>query len=172
MSGTFSPQLEAALLNHVFGGPVFAKPSGIFVALFTVPPLVDGSGGVEVQIGFGGYSRQGVAFGTPTGSPPSMSNPLQVQWGSAGAPWGTITAGGLYDAPVGGSFFGGSLIVDPIDGVTPTPKVITTGDVFVIPPGNLVVGFTLPNIASFPGMRAAPVLAPIRGLVVPAGIPA
>ena len=141
MSGSFSTALEINLLNHVFGCIVYPSPTAVFIALFTSAPTADG-GGTEVT--GGAYVRMAAAFGPVTGAPPLMTNPAPIQWAAAQAPWGTLVAGGLFDAVTGGNFLGGAMLVDPSDGVTPQPKDIGSGDVFRIPLGNLIVGFAPP----------------------------
>jgi hypothetical protein len=158
MSGTFSLGLETALLNHVFAGTNYPPPAAIYIALYTAPPDSTGAGGTEVS--GGAYVRMSVAFGTPTGNPPLINNPAAVQWPAAQAVWGTIVAGGLFDAPSAGSFLGGAMLVDPADGVSLAPKAIGIGDVFRIPAGNLVVGFSAAPLATS-GIRTQGVVAPI-----------
>jgi hypothetical protein len=156
VSGTFSLALETALLNHVFAGTNYPPPTAIYIALYTAPPDSTG-GGTEVS--GGAYVRMPVAFSVPAGNPPLINNPNAVQWAAAQADWGTIVAGGLFDAPAG-DFLGSAMLVDPADGVTLQPKVIGVGDVFRIPAGNLVVGFSaMPSAASMT----------VQGLVAPIG---
>jgi hypothetical protein len=163
MSGTFSLALETALLNHVFAGANYPPPGAIYIALYTAAPTSAG-GGTEVPGGATAYVRMPVAFSVPFGDPPLINNPNPVQWAAAQAAWGTIVAGGLFDAATAGNFLGSAMLVDPTDGVSLQPKVIGVGDVFRIPATNLVVGFAPTPLAS--SMMAKGVVAPIRADVL------
>jgi hypothetical protein len=156
MSGTFSLALETALLNHVFAGTNYPPPTGIYIALYTAAPSSTG-GGTEVS--GGAYVRMSAAFTAPAGNPPTIYNPAAIQWVAATANWGTIVAGGLFDAATAGNFLGSAMLVDPADGVTLQPKVIGVGDIFRIPAGNLNVGFSAAPASS--AMVAQGVVSPI-----------
>jgi hypothetical protein len=158
MSGTFSLGLETALLNHVFAGTTYPPPGAIYIALYLGAPSSTG-GGTEVPGGATAYVRMSASFTAPAGNPPTIYNPAAVQWAAAQANWGTIVAGGLFDAATAGNFLGSAMLVDPTDGVTPQPKVIGIGDVFRIPAGNLIVGFSAPPLAR--SMTAQGLVAPI-----------
>lgn len=162
MSGTFSLALEVALLNHVFCGATYPAPTSVNVALYLAPPDATG-GGTEVS--GGAYVRMPVAFSAPSGNPPLVNNPAPIQFAAAQANWGTIVAGGLFDAPTGGNFLGSAMLVDPTDGVTLQPKAIGIGDVFRIPAGNLIVGFAATPLATS-AMTAQGVVAPIRAELI------
>jgi hypothetical protein len=162
MSGTFSYALESLLLDHVFAGTNYPPPLSINVALYAAAPDATGGG---AELANPDYARMPVAFGPPSGAPPLIANPAAVQWPAAQSIWGTIVAGGLFDALVGGNFLGSAMLVDPTDGVTLQPKVIGVGDVFRIPIGNLVIGFVGPPIATS-SIVAQGIVGPIRADVM------
>jgi hypothetical protein len=135
-----STWLETALLNHVFGGPDYVPPTAFYAALFTAPPTADG-GGTEVT--GGNYTRLPVTFSAPAGSPPTINNPAPLEWSAASTDWGIVTSGGVYDALAGGNFLGFGNLVSAVDGVTPAQIPIAAGQIFRLPPGGLVVGFTV-----------------------------
>lgn len=185
MSGQFSLYLETALLNHVFVGPVYPQPIGLFVAVFSTAPDQTGSGGVEISDP--GYGRFGIQFATPTGTPVSTYNNAAIQWAPATQVWNAVACG-LYDGPatVGTNYLGGGMIVDPVTGAW-APKTLDPGDVFRIPIGGLAVGFwtaAQPTAFARPPQirvsgRVGPVTAevvraepePPPGLVTPGGAP-
>lgn len=147
MSGAFSTYLETALLDHIFGFAAYTPPGGFYCALFLTPPTADG-GGVEVATG--GYARQPVTFSAPSGSPPLVSNPDAVQWGTASADWGVITSGGLFDAPTFGNLLGFAYLVSAVDGVSLAPFQVSAGMIFRLPALGLVFGFTPPASTPVP----------------------
>jgi hypothetical protein len=128
----FSHTLQAMVLNHFFRNNSQTAPATHFIALYTVAPN-DGGGGTEVS--GGGYARQAVTFGAPSGgSPTSVTNTAQVQFPVATANWGTIVAAAIFTASTGGTFLGwGSL---------QTSKAINTGDQAVFNAGDATVQIT------------------------------
>lgn len=158
MSGSLSTYLETALLNHAFGGPAYVPPSALYAALFTTIPTPDG-GGTEVPPG-GGYSRLPVLFSAATGSPPTMSNPAALQWPTASVPWGTLTAGGVFDNPTAGNMLGSAQLVSAVDGITPAPLAVNAGMIFRLPALGLVIGFIMPPFAPVPFAGPMPFVGP------------
>ena len=72
----FTDYLEDKVLDHVFGGTAYTAPSTLYVALFTVSPGDDGTGGTEVS--GGAYARQTATF-TVSGSQQQLNTQLQPQ---------------------------------------------------------------------------------------------
>jgi len=108
-----SDYLENKLVDHLFRTGTFAKPAGVFVALFTAAPT-DAGGGTEVA--GGGYARvnlapldtnwkatQGGVSGASSGAGGLTSNAVAVLFPAPSAPWGTVTHFGLFDAATGGN---------------------------------------------------------------------
>lgn len=93
-----SDYLENAILNHVFRNTALTSPATVYMGLFTVAPT-DAGGGTEVT--GGGYARQAVAFGAPSGG--AISNSAIEEFTASGANFGTIVAFGLFDAPTAGN---------------------------------------------------------------------
>jgi hypothetical protein len=115
---SFTNFLETEILDHVFGGASYTAPATIYVALFTSAPDDTGAG---TEVSGTGYVRQGAAF-TVSGN--NASNTSAVEFPTAGADWGTVTHGAVYDAETGGNMLGyGTLAVS---------KVVGTGDIFRI----------------------------------------
>jgi len=113
---SFSNYLEDAVLNHVFGGSAYSAPSTLHIALFTVAPGEDGTGGTEVS--GGGYARQ---TGTFTVSSGTASNSSAIEYATATANYGTVVAMGIYDSATSGNLLA--------YGTLTTSKVVSTGDV-------------------------------------------
>jgi len=113
---SFSNYLEDAVLNHVFGGSAYSAPSTLHIALFTVAPGEDGTGGTEVS--GGGYARQ---TGTFTVSSGTASNSSAIEYSTATANYGTVVAMGIYDSATSGNLLA--------YGTLTTSKVVSTGDV-------------------------------------------
>lgn len=90
--------LENALLNHVYRNIAMTSPLTVYLGIFTVTPS-DAGGGTEVT--GGGYARQAVTFGAPSGG--AISNTAEVAFTASGANFGTIVAGAIFDAASGGN---------------------------------------------------------------------
>jgi hypothetical protein len=133
--GVISPWLATHLLNHGFGGgPAMTQPTALFVGLFT------STLGAGTEIAAADYVRQRVAFGAAAGTPVVVNNTADIQWASAQSAWGSIVAGGIFDALTAGNFFGWGNLLDATGAVTTVP--INLGDTFRIIAGQLVVGIT------------------------------
>ena len=101
------------------------KQAGTFyLALFTQSP--DESGGGTEMAG-GGYARQQVSFGTPSGG--VMRNDAAIVFPTATSDWGTATGWGLFDAASGGNLWW----YGDID----TPKELFAGDIYRVNVGGL-----------------------------------
>lgn len=119
-------------IDHMLRTAVWAKPTHVWLALFTTAPG-DAGGGVEVPVG-GGYGRvdlpplnanwtatQGGTAGASNGVTGSSSNAVTVTFGSPTVNWGTILAVGAFDANVAGN-------LAPFWCVLPTQFIINAGD--------------------------------------------
>ncbi len=122
MAGSKSDYLEAKLLDHVLGGPDYARPATVYVALFTSAPT-DAGGGTEVS--GGAYARVAVTnnaanFPAAIGPASTKKNGTAITFPTATANWGTVVAFGLLDAATAGNLlYWGDLTVS---------KTVTTGD--------------------------------------------
>ena len=103
MAGTMSDYLETACLNHFLKGSSYSQPAHLYVALFTVAPARDGTGGTEVT--GNGYARQICDSWTISGAEPAGAvNAVDVIFPPATpAGYGTIVAWALYDQLSGGN---------------------------------------------------------------------
>jgi len=108
-----SDYLENKLVDHLFRAATFAKPAGLYLALFTAAPT-DAGGGTEVT--GGGYARvnlapsdtnwkatQGGTSGASSGTGGLTSNAVAITFPAPSANWGTVTHFGIYDAASGGN---------------------------------------------------------------------
>lgn len=125
-----SDYLENRLIDHIFRTSTFAKPTALYMALFTSSPA-DAGGGTEVA--GGGYTRinlapldanwkatQGGVIGDSTGNTGLTSNAVVITFPSPTGGWGNITHFGIFDASVGGNL----LIWDALT----VPRTIVSGD--------------------------------------------
>ncbi len=133
MAGNAGTYMQTARINWLLGTAYPSAPANLYVALFTVAPANDGTGGTEVS--GGGYARQPIAqsgWAAASGaSPTQTSNNGVVNFGTASAAWGTIVAWALYDAATGGHL----IYTAP----TASSKTIGNGDTLSWPIGSLVV---------------------------------
>ncbi len=117
-----SQYLASKLLNHTFSGAtpaeVYTPPATLYAALFTTAPTAAG-GGVEVT--GPGYAR--VAVASTVASWPHVTpgvrkeNAYELVFPTATGSWGTVVAGGFYDAPTGGNliYFADLDVANPYD---------------------------------------------------------
>ena len=123
--------LELHILDHMLGGPDYARPATVYVALFTSAPD-DTGGGTEVA--GGSYARVAVTNNTtnwPAASGGVKSNGAPITFAQATAPWGTVGWWAIFDALSGGNML--------IWGTVTTPRTVATGDVPSFAVGQLIV---------------------------------
>jgi|SRR5688572_20019593 len=103
MAGSKSDFLENALLDHELGGPDYARPANVFLALFTTAPT-DSGGGTEVS--GGSYARKSITNNNtnfPAASGGSKNLATSQSFVTPTGSWGTVVAFGYYDASSGGN---------------------------------------------------------------------
>lgn len=108
-----SDYLENKIIDHLFRTATFAKPAGLWVALFTAAPS-DAGGGTEVSGGSyarvsyppldtNWYATNGGTTGNSSGSGGNTGNALSITFPSPTGNWGTVTHFGIFDAASGGN---------------------------------------------------------------------
>lgn len=125
---SFSDYLENALLNHTFRNTALTSPTTVYLALYTAAPTDAGGG---TQVSGGGYARQAITFGAPSGG--AISNTVAVSFTASGAAYGTVVAVGIFDAVTAGNL----LAWDDI-----TSAVINDGDTINFPIGDIDITLT------------------------------
>ncbi len=108
-----SDYLEGQIGTHLLRTGSWAKPSTIYVALFTTLPAEDGTGGVEVS--GGSYARvlhgpSDAAWSAPTAGNGEHANASNVVFPSPTGNWGNVVGFALYDDPTAGSFLVGAAL--------------------------------------------------------------
>ena len=124
-----SDYLEDAILNHWLrpGNPTSA-PTSIELALFTVLPGEDGTGGTEVS-GFD-YARQSLTFAAPSAGAVATSGAVTFPTANGGD-WGTIVGAGIYDNSGNLLYFGAlgsSKLVEDGDTISFAAGAITVAE--------------------------------------------
>ena len=107
-----SDYLENKLIDHLFRTATFAKPTGLYLALFTAAPS-DAAGGTEVS--GGSYARvnlapsdtnwkatQGGTSGNSSGTGGATANAAAITFPAPTANWGSVTHFGIFDAASAG----------------------------------------------------------------------
>lgn len=131
--GSLSNYLETAILDHVFGATPYTPATNKYIALYTVAPLEDGTGGTEVSGGdyervvlntWGVASTNGEGKGEITNSDP-------VQFPTATADWGTVVAVGIWDDVSAGNMLGFSNLT--------VQKTVFDGDTASIAAGAITI---------------------------------
>jgi len=105
--------LENMIIDWLFRTRTPAKPTALYVALFTAAPS-DAGGGTEVT--GGSYARvnlapldtnwnatQGGTTGNSSGTGGATANAVAITYPAPTANWGTITHYGIFDALTGGN---------------------------------------------------------------------
>ncbi len=126
MAGSKSTYLANAILDHMLGGPDYARPATVYVGIFTTAPSAGGVGGVEAT--GGGYARIAVTNNStnfPASSNGIKYNGVAFTWASFTASMGTFNAIGIFDASTGGNL----LRWGPLS----SPRTVNSGEGFQIP---------------------------------------
>ena len=117
-----SDYLEGELIKHIFRTSSFAKPSALYIGLFTAAPT-DSGGGTEVS--GGSYARAQLDPGDANWAAPSAgdgktTNAAIITFPAPSANWGTVLAFGIFDAASAGNLL--------IHGVINPTKEVFNGD--------------------------------------------
>lgn len=120
-----SDYLEGEIIKYWFqnNGTAAAKPTTVYVALYTVLPTDASASGTEVT--GGSYARVAVTNNStnwpgPTTNNGTVTNGAAITFPAPTANWGTVVGMAIYDAAtVGNELFWGSLT---------TSKTINNGD--------------------------------------------
>jgi len=128
--GVKSTTLQQQVLDYIFGlgadGPV---ETNFFIALHTVAPATDGTGGTEVS--GTGYARQSTTPDTDyTRTGQSVTNDNDIDFGTAGSAWGTVVAVTIWDASTSGNLVYVKTLV--------APRTIASGDPVKFNAGDLI----------------------------------
>lgn len=123
--------LESAFGNHLLRDTAFPQPTTIAVALFTVMPAEDGTGGTEVT--GGDYARVthgpgDASWSAPVAGDGVFSNASSIVFAPPTANWGTVLGFGLYDATTAGNLL--------IKQTLTAPVIVNSGD----PPPAFAIG--------------------------------
>lgn len=112
-SAQASDYLENLIIDHLFRTRTWAKPTALYLALFTAAPS-DAGGGTEVSGGSyarvnlapldaNWYATQGGVSGNSSGTGGGTGNAVAITFPSPTANWGTVTHYGIFDAVSGGN---------------------------------------------------------------------
>lgn len=131
MANNVTHATKAAICNYFFipGTEAPTRPLNLYLALFTTPTGLDGSGTEVVGVN---YARQEVLFGAPfvVDNKVRIANTTEISFPVAGGPWGTVTHGAIFDA----SSLGQMLLQGPL----PEPVTINFNELYRISVGSLV----------------------------------
>lgn len=137
--GVMSDYLEAGVVNHLFRTSTFSKPSVLAICLCTSSPVDTDTGATIPEVAnTGSYARVEVNPSNANWSDPTTtgqtSNVSDITFTTATGPWtAPITHIAICDSSTYGA---GNLLWY---GQLATSKTVTSGDVFKITAGNLVV---------------------------------
>lgn len=107
------------MLNHLFRGETFDKPSTVYIALFQ-----DGE-----ELSGNGYERQEITFSEPSGD--KIENDEEIRFPIATGDWGDIDEGGIFDAETGGNR------LDETEALA--VRTVKEDDQYILPPGNVTI---------------------------------
>ncbi|OPA77473.1 hypothetical protein BVG16_13540 [Paenibacillus selenitireducens] len=122
--------LATSLLNQVFRNTNYARPTTVYVALYTSNPTAADTG---AEVSTGAYKRMAITLGAPVieNSKQTIKNSADVAWSVATADWGLVSHIGIRDALTGGNL----LYFGSLD----TPRSILVNDVFKLLTGSVVL---------------------------------
>lgn len=129
----FSDYLEKKLLDNTFGSTAYSVPATLYVGLYTVLPIEDGTGGTEVT--GGSYARVAVTNNTTNfpnatgGNPSTKSNGVAITFTTATANWGDVIGLGIFDASSSGNL----LAFQPLTGTSYAYTALASNDIFTAP---------------------------------------
>lgn len=127
-----SSYLAGAILNGILGGPQFALPSTVYLALSTAVWSANATGSAMSEIAGGSYSRVAItnnAVNWPNAMP--KVNGAIFTFPAATAAWGNAKSFYLLDAAANGrALYGGDLM---------TARDILTGDTASFAQGALII---------------------------------
>lgn len=126
-----SDYLENLAIDHIFRTRTWAKPTALYIALFTAAPS-DAGGGTEVA--GGSYARvnlppldtnwaatQGGTSGNSSGTGGVTSNAVAITFPAPTGNWGTVTHFAIFDALTGGNML-------PVWDALTASRTILSGD--------------------------------------------
>ena len=126
-----------ALLNRAFRNTAGTWPSTVYCGLFKTPPILDGSGFVEVTTGdLDAYARVAITFAAPSGR--GISNSAAVLYtNSATVPGGTfvVTHFGVFDALTSGNLMAYGALASPLTVGAGSVVNFPIGQLSIIDPG-------------------------------------
>jgi hypothetical protein len=125
-----SNYLVTALVNLLTNQGTYTSPATLYAALYTASPG-QGNTGPEVSTVGTGYTRQPVTWSSVVSN--QSTNTEVITFPLATSNWGTINFVALFDAASGGNLLAFAPATISIN--------ITTGSVFQINIGDLVLGF-------------------------------
>ncbi len=139
------------IIDFAMRGQVFVPPTSMFVALCSGIPTASSAG---TALSGTGYARQEIdndmaswagtqsagSTSASSGTSGITSNNAIVDFGTAGAAWGTAAYWELWDAVTGGNRLLFGTIVDGAG--TPTPRSIGSGDPVSFPISALAITWT------------------------------
>lgn len=132
--GSFSNYLENKVLDHIFGGSDYIRPTPLYIALATATIDDSTTGTTITEPNYTGYARISVtnnATNFPVASGGSKSNGTEIVFAECTGGSSTITHFAILDAATLGNILGyGSLT---------TQKQITTGDTPKFAIGDLTI---------------------------------
>lgn len=125
--------LRKKIVDDLTGVAAYAPPE-LFLALLAADPGESGSTASEVT--GGGYARVSLAgkMGAADAVTGISVNVDPINFAPASSDWGLVAFLGIMNAATGGVIL--------VPGVPSTPKTITSGMPFQIPPGNLRLRLT------------------------------
>ncbi len=129
-----SNYLRNELLDHVFGGPNYARPGTLYFQLHTGAPGNDGTANVATGTGITRVAVTNNTTNFPAAASGSKTNGTDIVWPAAGGSWGTITHISIFDASSAGNCIG--------VGALGASQAVALNDILAIPAGDLTITLT------------------------------
>lgn len=121
--GSKSDWFESKLLDHVFGGTATPVGGTVWIGLWQTTLDDTSTGATAGEVSGGSYARVALVCNNtnwPAAAGGTIHNGAVVNFGTAGASWGTVNSWAALDAASTGNIF--------YWGTLGAPKVIASGD--------------------------------------------
>lgn len=132
-AATTTDDLYKKYMGWILQGKPYTPPTAVWVGLFTEPPNVNGTGGLEVvKDSNTKYNRVSVPCNEANWTDPQvptmeMSNKLEITFPVPGTSWGTIKAAGIWDGENAGAnlmWIGNIGTTKPIQAGDGAPRIL------------------------------------------------
>jgi hypothetical protein len=130
----FAEYAAKKILDHAMGKTAWTMPTNVYVALFIGDPL--GAGSELADPPATDYAREqttGASWGSAAFTSPtaSITSAADIDFGTAGADWGTVTHVAIFDAATNGNMIAAGPLETSFPIMSAAPVKFPTGTLIV-----------------------------------------